>query len=69
MTEPGAYMWVASWSPDGKKLTGNRIRPGGVASGVVLYSFEPRSYQQVTEFGYSSRWLSDSRRLIFSHEG
>ncbi|MCC6862814.1 MAG: PD40 domain-containing protein [Bryobacterales bacterium] len=69
MNEPGAYLWVASWSPDGKKLAGNRIRPGGVASGVVLYSFESRSYRVLTEFGRSARWLSDSRRLIFQHEG
>lgn len=56
------------WSPDGRSLAGHVGTPAG-PSGIVVYSFESRQYQQLTEIGQNPRWLSDSRRLLFHHEG
>jgi Tol biopolymer transport system component/predicted Ser/Thr protein kinase len=64
---PGRFQ-VWDWSPDGRSLAGHILTPGG-PSGVVVYRFETRQYQRLTEFGQSPRWLSDSRRLLFQHEG
>jgi Tol biopolymer transport system component len=55
-----------SWSSDGSRLAGwRRMKNDGREAGVVLYSFESREYERLTEFGRSPIWLSDNRRLIF----
>ncbi len=61
--------WVAwSWSPDGQKLAGNIRRPGAPV-GILVYSLETQHYEKLTDFGRSPVWLSDSRRLLFQHQG
>ena len=62
----GWYPW--SWSPDGRKLAGTRLR-GGPSSGILVYSLEAQHYEILTDFGRSPVWLSDSRRLLFHHQG
>ena len=64
----GAQFWPSSWSPDGRRLAGYHMVDGSFA-GVVIYSFDTRRYQKLTEFGHAPRWLSDSRRLLFNHQG
>ncbi len=51
-----------SWSPDGRKLA-------GTGAGIVVYSLESQQYEKLTDFGNSPVWLSDSRRLLFKHQG
>ncbi|PYS56603.1 MAG: hypothetical protein DMF74_28180, partial [Acidobacteria bacterium] len=55
-----------SWSPDGRRLAGGRT-PGG--AGIVVYSLESQQYEKLTDFGSLPVWLSDSRRLLFPHQG
>jgi dipeptidyl aminopeptidase/acylaminoacyl peptidase len=55
-----------SWSSDGSRLAGwRRMKSDGREAGIVLYSFESREYESLTEFGRSPVWLRDDLRLIF----
>jgi len=62
MKESGEHLAVWSWSPDGRKLVGNRASS---SSGVMVYSLESQQYEQLTDFGRNPVWLSDSRRILF----
>ena len=68
-SEPGARFEVFSWSPDGRRLAGHLQRaPGDTDSGgIVIHSLQERTYQRLTDAGSFPIWLSDSRRLMFSH--
>jgi Tol biopolymer transport system component len=52
-----------SWSPDGLLLAGTRPGP---PPGVVIYSFQTRTYRQVAERGGGPMWLNDNRRLLYA---
>jgi len=61
--------WGAwSWSPDGRKLAGNKLRAGAL-HGILVYSLETQHYEKLTDFGGMPVWLSDSRRLLFQNQG
>ena len=62
----GWGLW--SWSPDGRKLAGTKLR-GGSPGGILVYSLESQRYERLTDFGGNPVWLSDSRRLVFQHQG
>ncbi len=70
-SEPGGRFEAFSWSPDGRKLAGH-LQPGPAGtddtSGIVTYSLPDQTYQRLTNAGSFPAWLSDSRRLLFSHE-
>lgn len=57
-----------SWSPNGRKLAGTMPRAGGIG-GILVYSLETQHYEKLTDFGANPVWLSDSRRLLFQHQG
>ena len=59
----GANFVVREWSPDGKKLVGN--------SGAHLweYSFETKTYRELTDAGGAAQWFGDSRRLMLVRQG
>ncbi len=57
-----------SWSPDATKLIGVLFTDGRYQS-LGSYSLDTRSYQKVTDAGFSPRWLSDSRRFVFTDKG
>jgi Tol biopolymer transport system component/tRNA A-37 threonylcarbamoyl transferase component Bud32 len=59
---------VWSWSPDGRKLAGNKL-PVGTPISSLVYSVETQHYEKLTDFGGNPVWLSDSRRLLFQHQG
>jgi Tol biopolymer transport system component/serine/threonine protein kinase len=59
---------VWSWSPDGRKLAGNKL-PAGAPISILVYSLETQHYEELTYFGRGPVWLSDSRRLLFLHQG
>lgn len=72
MAEPNRWFWSRSRSPDGKRLAGwqqHSERAETALSGIVLYSFESQSYEQITDFGVEPVWLNDNRRLLFNHQG
>jgi len=55
-----------SWSSDGTRLAFEALdREEGREVGIVLYSFDSGSYETLTEFGGTPRWLSDGRRILF----
>jgi len=67
--DPDLAFSVWSWSPDGKSLAGTKYRKAtGDIVGTALYSFETKSYDDLTPFGDSPTWLRDSRRLLFIDE-
>ena len=37
--------------------------------GILVYSLETQHYEQLIDFGVRPVWLSDSRRLLFLHQG
>lgn len=67
--EGSRYFNPSSWSSDGRYLAGFGQGADGSFAGIVTYSFDSRKFQQLTEFGHVTRWLSDSRRLLFNHQG
>ena len=56
--------FVYSWSPDGRRLAGAIW-----SSGLGVYSFATGSYETVADHGRGAFWLSDSRRLLYTHDG
>jgi Tol biopolymer transport system component len=62
--QQGSWFEAFSWSPDGRRLAGQR-RSAGASQGISVYSFDSRRYEHFTEFGWLPRWLSDGRRLVF----
>ncbi|MBM3744354.1 MAG: hypothetical protein FJW34_00980 [Acidobacteria bacterium] len=69
LAEANTSFYVWSWSPDGGKLAGDRLRAEGTVSGVSVYDLGSQKYETATAFGARPRWLSDSRRLLFVHQG
>ena len=62
----GPPMVVMSWSPDGSMLAGQAGYPG---VGVIVYSFETKTYERLADFGEWPVFLPDSKRLMFVYEG
>ncbi len=58
----------ASWSRDGLKLAGWKTVGANQSAGVVVYSFDKQTYEQLTDSGSTPRWLNDNRRLLFLNE-
>jgi len=69
MSSPAARLYAWSWSPDGRIIAGYEEHSVGPPSGIDIYSLESQKYDQLTDFGSSPAWLSDSRRLLFHHQG
>jgi Tol biopolymer transport system component/tRNA A-37 threonylcarbamoyl transferase component Bud32 len=59
---------ASSWSPDGHRLAGWRTSDAG-NGGISIYAFDSGQYQHFNSTAAYPRWLSDSRRLIFSTTG
>jgi Tol biopolymer transport system component len=68
-SESGASFSAWAWSPDGRRIAGFEQRADGAYAGIVLYSPATGGYEKLTEYGVDPVWLSDSRRLLFHHEG
>jgi TolB protein len=67
--ERDVFFAPRSWSPDGKMLAGDLRRAQGASSGIVVYSLSDKEYRQIAGIGAWPRWLHDSRRLVFHHQG
>lgn len=68
LDEPNAWFRIWSWSPDGRRLAGFRHFSGHRLAGIVVYSFDSRKYETLTDFGCGPVWLQDNRRLLFASE-
>ena len=63
--EPALRFRPWSWSRDGRRLVAYSQRGGG----LVAYSFATDKWERLTISGSHPRWLSDSRRLVYSENG
>lgn len=54
-----------SWSPDGRRLLTYSLRGAGLAA----YDFTTSRWETLTRSGQFPRWLSDSRRIVYSDSG
>ena len=66
---PDAWFALSKWSPDGGKLAGWQVRTDGLFMGITIYSFGTGKYERLIDHGSYPRWLSDSRRLVFTDVG
>jgi Tol biopolymer transport system component len=62
------WFMAYSWSPDGRKLAGMLRGAESLTSDIVSYSFASQQFERLVNFGERPNWLSDSRRLLFSHD-
>src|SRR5512143_176489 len=64
--EKNRWFQVTSWSPDGRSLAGEgNVLASSGGGGVVLYSFENRRYERLTDRGVKPIWLRNGRQLLF----
>jgi Tol biopolymer transport system component/predicted Ser/Thr protein kinase len=67
LPNPPSGRWRASsWSFDGRSLAGCD-GSASLGAGVLVYTFESRSFTKLTDRGCSPVWLADNRRLLFTH--
>jgi Tol biopolymer transport system component/predicted Ser/Thr protein kinase len=60
---------IWSWSPDGRRLAGQKHLADLSHAGIAVHTLGSQQIQWLTDFGEWPVWLSDSRRLLFSHRG
>jgi Tol biopolymer transport system component len=65
LAESGSWLWLRSWSADGRKLAATRMRPDGGSAGFGIYSLESGQFQLLVPSGGYPVWLRDGRRLLF----
>jgi eukaryotic-like serine/threonine-protein kinase len=67
--EAGHWFQVTSWSPDGRVLAGQGgLLGSSTGGGAVLYSFDTRRYERLTERGGKPIWLRDGRQLFIQSD-
>ncbi|HEY3027358.1 MAG TPA: protein kinase [Pyrinomonadaceae bacterium] len=66
--DPSDVFRAFSWSPDGGKLAGWINSPVEHA-GILVYNFQTKSFERITDFGARPLWLHDNRRLLFRDKG
>jgi dipeptidyl aminopeptidase/acylaminoacyl peptidase len=66
----GAQFAANASSPDGRMVAGE-LQAGSTPLGLTIYRFDSQTYERIgpAGLGPEARWLSDSRRLLFLHEG
>ena len=69
LPDKGMTFAAWSWSSDGRRLAGWRLRADGVHAGVTLYDPAAKRYATLTETGRYATWLADDRRLVFARDG
>jgi Tol biopolymer transport system component len=69
LPDKGMTFAAWSWSSDGRRLAGWRLRADGVHAGVTLYDPAAKRYTTLTDSGRYPTWLADDRRLLFARSG
>jgi eukaryotic-like serine/threonine-protein kinase len=67
--DASSRFWPLTWSADGKKIAGPRVRTDGTSNEVVSFTLATEKYDKVFEDPEDSsfkiaRWFSDNRRLL-----
>ncbi len=65
----GGYFQAWSWSKTGSMIAGQLINPDGSEAGIGIYHVASNKFERLTRYGMDPVWLSDDRRLLFSHDG
>ncbi len=60
---------VWSWSPDGKRLAGQKHLADLSHAGIAVHEIGSNRLDWLTDFGEWPVWLRDGRRLLFSDRG
>ena len=69
MADPTLTFEVWSWSPNGRLLAGQKHLTDLSHAGIGIHEIGTPGIDWLTDFGEWPVWLSDNRRLLFSHEG
>jgi serine/threonine protein kinase len=66
----GARFAADAWSSDGRMLAGE-LQDGSTPLGLTIYRLDSQTYERIGPpgLGPEARWLPDSRRLLFLHDG
>jgi Tol biopolymer transport system component len=67
--DPTQTFEIWSWSPDGRRLAGQRHLADLSHAGIGIHEIGSKEIDWLTDFGEWPVWLRDGRRLLFSHEG
>ena len=67
--DPSETFEIWSWSPDGRRLAGQKHLADLSHAGVAMHEIGTDRIDWLTDFGEWPVWLNDSRRLVFSHHG
>ncbi|HSS48409.1 MAG TPA: hypothetical protein VLX28_05640, partial [Thermoanaerobaculia bacterium] len=68
--ESGKEIFAAhAWSPDGKVLAGTLEHEEGSPAGIVVYFFDQRRYERLTDAGSQPIWLHDGKPLLYLYRG
>jgi Tol biopolymer transport system component/predicted Ser/Thr protein kinase len=54
-----------SWSPDGRRFAAYSQR----GAGMIVYDAATGAHERISDLGEKPRWLGDSRRLVYIHDG
>jgi eukaryotic-like serine/threonine-protein kinase len=69
LPDPTQSFEIWSWSRDGRRLAGQKHLADLSHAGIGIHEVGSQEIRWATDFGEWPVWLSDSRRLLFSHQG
>ena len=69
METPDEIFSAWHWSPDGARIAGFTQKADGTITGIASYDLRERKFTQWSDVGQDPYWFSDSRRLLFVHDG
>lgn len=69
MPDPSLSFEVWGWSPDGRRLAGQKHLTDLSHAGIAVHTIGTEQLEWLTDFGEWPVWLRDSQRLLFSHQG
>jgi len=64
--DSGRFLW-GSVSPNEEMMAG--VTSSDSLPGIILYTFRTGAFEAVVDSGSAPVWLSDNRRLLYSHDG
>ena len=56
--------FVHNWSPDGRRLAGDRVVSGRYRRGVIIYDFDSQRYERLSDVGRPCGWVADTDSLL-----
>jgi Tol biopolymer transport system component len=69
IADPTQTFEVWGWSPDGRRLAGQKHLADLSHAGIAVHELGTDRIDWLTNFGEWPVWLKDNKRLLFSHQG